>query len=158
MDTEQVLNQLLLIAGLLALPAPLLLAEARALQRVPRLSGQPRWRERLALVPRVASVGTVLLAGMALAMYLYYRLNPPEDLQAFLQGRQRAVRQNANSRPSRTISLGTNPARQGDATSLREVAPASVAGGVARCDPIPSLRRAPPPVSGASNRTGRIWA
>ena len=68
MDTEQVLNQLLLIAGLLALPVPLLWMEARALQRVPRLASQPRWRERLALVPRVASIGTLLLAAAALAL------------------------------------------------------------------------------------------
>jgi hypothetical protein len=88
MDTEQVLNQLLLLAGLLALPAPLLWVEARALQRVPRLAGQPQWRERLALVPRVASVGTVLLAVGAVALYIYYRLSPPEGLQAFQQGRQ----------------------------------------------------------------------
>jgi hypothetical protein len=86
MDTEQVLNQLLLIAGLLALPVPLLWMEARALQRVPQLSGQPRWRERLALVPRVASVGTVFLAGAAVALYVYYRLSPPAGLQAFLEG------------------------------------------------------------------------
>jgi hypothetical protein len=86
MDTEQVLNQLLLIAGLLALPVPLLWLEARALQRVPGLAGQPQWRERLALVPRVASVGAVLLAVAALALYVYYRLNPPEGLQAFLEG------------------------------------------------------------------------
>jgi hypothetical protein len=86
MDTEQVLNQLLLIAGLLALPIPLLWMEARALQRVPQLAGQPRWRERLALVPRVASVGTALLAGAAAALYVYYRLSPPEGLQAFLDG------------------------------------------------------------------------
>ena len=86
MDTEQVLNQLLLIAGLLALPVPLLWMEARALQRVPQLSGQPRWRERLALVPRVASVGSVLLAGAAVALYIYYRLSPPAGLQAFLDG------------------------------------------------------------------------
>ena len=88
MDTEQVLNQLLLIAGLLALPAPLLWMEARALQRVPRLVGQPQWRERLALVPRMVSIGALLLAGVALAMYLYYHLNPPQGLQAFLEGRQ----------------------------------------------------------------------
>lgn len=88
MDTEQVLNQLLLITGLLALPIPLLWVEARALQRVPRLAGQPQWRERLALVPRMVSIGTLLLAGIALAMYLYYRLNPPQGLQAFLEGRQ----------------------------------------------------------------------
>jgi hypothetical protein len=88
MDTAQVLNQLLLIAGLLALPIPLLWMEARALQRVPQLAGQPRWRERLALVPRVASIGALLLAGGALALYLYYRLNPPQGLQAFLEGRQ----------------------------------------------------------------------
>ncbi len=86
MDTEQVLNQFLLIAGLLALPIPLLWMEARALQRVPRLAGQPRWRERLALVPRVASVGAALLAGGAVALYVYYRLSPPEGLQAFLDG------------------------------------------------------------------------
>jgi hypothetical protein len=88
MDTEQVLNQLLLIAGLLALPAPLLWMEARALQRVPRLAGQPQWRERLALVPRVASIGVLLLAVAAVALYIYYRLYPPEGLQAFLEGRQ----------------------------------------------------------------------
>jgi len=87
MDTAQVLNQLLLIAGLLALPIPLLWMEARALQRVPRLAGQPQWRERLALVPRVASVGTLLLAVAAVALYVYYRLNPPQGLQAFLEGR-----------------------------------------------------------------------
>jgi hypothetical protein len=87
MDTAQVLNQLLLIAGLLALPVPLLWLEARALQRVPRLAGQPRWRERLALVPRVACVGSVLLALAAGALYVYYRLSPPEGLQAFLEGR-----------------------------------------------------------------------
>jgi ABC-type Fe3+ transport system permease subunit len=86
MDTEQVLNQLLLIAGLLALPVPLLWMEARALQRVPRLASQPRWRERLALVPRVASIGAVLLAGAAVVLYVYYRLSPPEGLQAFLDG------------------------------------------------------------------------
>jgi hypothetical protein len=86
MDTEQVLNQFLLLAGLLALPLPLLWMEARALQRVPRLAGQPQWRERLALVPRVASVGAVLLAGAAVALYIYYRLSPPEGLQAFLEG------------------------------------------------------------------------
>jgi hypothetical protein len=61
----------------------------------------------------------------------------------------RAVRQNANRRSSRTDSLDVNPARQGDATSLREVAPVSVAGGVAGCDLISSLSRALPPVSGA---------
>jgi len=88
MDTEQVLNQLLLIAGLLALPVPLLWMEARALQRVPQLAGQPQWRERLALVPRMVSIGALLLAGVALALYLYYRLNPPQGLQAFLEGRQ----------------------------------------------------------------------
>jgi hypothetical protein len=87
METEQVLNQLLLIAGLLALPVPLLWVEARALQRVPRLAGQPQWREHLALVPRVASVGAALLAGSAGALYMYYRLNPPNGLQAFLEGR-----------------------------------------------------------------------
>jgi hypothetical protein len=86
MDTEQVLNQLLLIAGLLALPIPLLWMEARALQRVPQMAGQPRWRERLALVPRVASVVAMLLAGAAVALYVYYRLSPPEGLQAFLEG------------------------------------------------------------------------
>lgn len=86
MDTAQVLNQLLLLAGLLALPVPLLWMEARALQRVPRMSGQPRWRERLALVPRVVSMGTVLLAVAAVALYTYYRLSPPEGLQAFLEG------------------------------------------------------------------------
>jgi hypothetical protein len=86
MDTAQVLNQLLLIAGLLALPVPLLWMEARALQRVPQLAGQPRWRERLALIPRVACVGTALLAGAAVALYVYYRLSPPEGLQAFLDG------------------------------------------------------------------------
>jgi hypothetical protein len=91
MDTEQVLNQWLLLAGLLALPAPLLWAEARALQRVPRLAGQPRWRERLALLPRVAGIGVLLLAGVVLALYLYYRLNPPQGLQAFLEGRQLGV-------------------------------------------------------------------
>ena len=86
MDTAQVLNQLLLIAGLLALPIPLLWMEARALQRVPQMAGQPRWRERLALVPRVASVVAMLLAGAAVALYVYYRLSPPEGLQAFLEG------------------------------------------------------------------------
>jgi hypothetical protein len=86
MDTEQVLNQLLLMAGLLAVPAPLLWAEARALRRVPRLAGQPQWRQRLALVPRVGSIGTLLLAVAALALYIYYRLNPPEGLQSFLEG------------------------------------------------------------------------
>jgi hypothetical protein len=86
MDTAQVLNQLLLIAGLLALPVPLLWLEARALQRVPRLAGQPRWRERLALIPRVASVGAILLAVAAVALYIYYRLSPPAGLQAFLDG------------------------------------------------------------------------
>jgi hypothetical protein len=86
MDTGQVLNQLLLMAGLLALPVPLLWMEARALQRVPQMAGLPRWRERLALVPRVASVGAVLLAGAAIAFYVYYRLSPPEGLQAFLEG------------------------------------------------------------------------
>jgi hypothetical protein len=86
MDTEQVLNQWLLLAGLLALPVPLLWLEARALQRVPGLAGLPRWRERLALVPRLASVGAVLLALAALALYSYYRLNPPQGLQAFLEG------------------------------------------------------------------------
>jgi hypothetical protein len=86
MNIEQVLNQLLLMAGLLAVPAPLLWAEARALQRVPRLAGQPCWRERLALVPRVVSVGAVLLAVATVALYIYYRLNPPEGLQAFLEG------------------------------------------------------------------------
>jgi hypothetical protein len=86
MDAAQVLNQLLLIAGLLALPVPLLWMEARALQRVPRLASQPRWRERLALVPRVASIGAVLLAGAAVVLYVYYRLSPPEGLQAFLDG------------------------------------------------------------------------
>jgi hypothetical protein len=88
MDIEQVLSQLLLIAGLLTLPAPLLWVEARALQRVPRLAGQSRWRERLALIPRVVSVGALLLSGAVVALYIYYRLSPPEDLQAFLQGRQ----------------------------------------------------------------------
>jgi hypothetical protein len=88
MDTAQVLNQWLLLAGLLALPAPLLWVEARALQRVPRLAGQPQWRERLALVPRLASVGTALLAVGAVALYTYYRLSPPAGLQAFLEGRQ----------------------------------------------------------------------
>jgi len=86
MDTEQVLNQLLLMAGLLAVPAPLLWAEARALRRVPRLAGQPQWRQRLALVPRVGSVGALLLAVAALALYIYYRLNPPDGLQSFLEG------------------------------------------------------------------------
>jgi hypothetical protein len=86
MDTAQVLNQLLLIAGLLALPIPLLWMEARALHRVPQLAGQPRWRERLALVPRVASMGAVLLAVAAVALYVYYRLSPPAGLQAFLDG------------------------------------------------------------------------
>src|SRR5262249_11961595 len=86
MDTAQVLNQLLLIAGLLALPIPLLWMEARALQTVPQLAGQPRWRERLALVPRVASMGAVLLAAAAVALYIYYRLSPPAGLQAFLDG------------------------------------------------------------------------
>ena len=86
MDTEQVLKQLLLLAGLLALPVPLLWLEARALQRVPGLAGQAQWRERLALVPRLGSVGAVLLALAALALYIYYRLNPPEGLQAFLEG------------------------------------------------------------------------
>src|SRR5262249_20177232 len=42
----------------------------------------------LALVPRVASIGALVLAGVALAINLYYRLNPPAGLQAFLQGRQ----------------------------------------------------------------------
>ena len=86
MDTARVLNQLLLLAGLLALPVPLLWMEARALQRVPRMSGQPRWRERLALIPRAASIGSMLLAGAAVALYTYYRLSPPEGLQAFLDG------------------------------------------------------------------------
>ena len=87
MDTEQVFNQLLLMAGLLAVPAPLLWAEARALRRIPRLAGQPHWRQRLALVPRVASIGALLLAVAALALYIYYHLSPPEGLQSFLEGR-----------------------------------------------------------------------
>lgn len=87
MDTEHVLNQLLIMAGLLALPAPLLWVEAIALRRVPRLAGQPTWRQRLAVGPRAASVVVLLLAGAALAVYLYYRLNPPAGLQAFLEGR-----------------------------------------------------------------------
>jgi len=87
MDIEHVLNQLLLMAGLLALPAPLLWAEGVALRRVPRAAGQPGWRRRLAFVPLAASVGVLLLAGYALAMYVFYRLNPPAGLQAFLEGR-----------------------------------------------------------------------
>jgi hypothetical protein len=106
MDTEQVFTQLLLMAGLLALPAPVLWMEARALQRVARLAGQSRWRQRLALVPRAASVGILLMAGVALAMYLYYRVSPPEGLQAFLEG-QRAATASVNSFYGLLSTVGT---------------------------------------------------
>jgi hypothetical protein len=86
MDTGQVLIQLLLMAGLLALPFPLLWMEARALQRVPRLASQPQWRERSPLVERAPSVGVAVLAAAALTLFIYYRLSPLEGLQALLTG------------------------------------------------------------------------
>lgn len=44
------------------------------------------WRQRMVLVPRVASIGTLFLAAAALALFIYYRLSPPEGLQVFLRG------------------------------------------------------------------------